>query len=623
MPKLCPVCGASYVDAMIFCPTDGSSLRAAESDGDLIGMVVADRYLVTDLLGEGGMGKVYLARHVRLPQQAAIKVLRPAMLRDPAAVARFNREAANASRIEHEHIARVFDYGESADGTVYLAMEYVPGRTLKKIILVEGALSPERAATLTRQIGVALDAAHRLGIVHRDLKPDNVMVIEDPETGDRCKVVDFGIAKAVGGDAGEAGLTKTGFVVGTPEFMSPEQLLGGKIDHRSDVYALALLSFQCLTGSLPFDSTSPERAMTARLVDAPQTLANVMPTVAWPDEVQSVFNQGLARDVSDRYESAGAFARALESAVSRWKSGGGAGLVQDANGPTPADAALAAAPAPGFTAMPLGTPTDTLNSAFAASTRRSASARGSSPAAPTPSISPAVAASGKRDDPIPSGESTKGRGFLVAAALVGVLGLSAVAYMLMGRDDSGAGAAPLTDRIAEDTRPQPGDVQDESALRPEPQPDGRGTTADRLDGTTAAPQSQQQAANTARSPETVPSPRQNSSPVAPQPSAQALASTGGPDAARLELDSLRRALNPLTATPAEARRGVAALRALMPRLTTAEDSAWALIRQAEAHFIMVDERSACVAIKAATPLARTVQQRGVLDIMSESLSGGC
>src|SRR5690606_17670244 len=148
-----------------------------------------------------------------------------------------------------------------------LAMEYVPGRTLKQIIAADGTQSLERTARLTRQVGEALDAAHRLGIVHRDLKPDNIMVIEDAELGDRCKVVDFGIAKAVGGGEGEPGLTKTGFVVGTPEFMSPEQLFGAAVDHRSDVYALALVTYQCLTGALPFDCSTPERTMTARLTE--------------------------------------------------------------------------------------------------------------------------------------------------------------------------------------------------------------------------------------------------------------------------------------------------------------------------------------------------------------------
>src|SRR5688500_12057659 len=168
MPKTCPVCGATYPDANVFCLSDGPTLRAADTAGDLIGAVIADRYLVTDLIGEGGMGRVYLARHVVLPRQAAIKVLRPELLKDPDAVARFMREASSASVIQSDRVAHVYDCGETGDGTFYIAMEYVPGHSLKRLLLESGRLEPRRAAALIRQIAEGLDAAHRLGIVHRD-----------------------------------------------------------------------------------------------------------------------------------------------------------------------------------------------------------------------------------------------------------------------------------------------------------------------------------------------------------------------------------------------------------------------------------------------------------------------
>jgi eukaryotic-like serine/threonine-protein kinase len=320
MPKICPVCEATYSDSNVFCPVDGTTLHVVDLHGGLIGSVVADRYLVTDLLGEGGMGKVYLARHVRLPQQAAIKVLHPDMVRDPAAVARFNREASNASRIDDEHVARVYDFGEVDGGMVYLAMEFVQGRTLKAVIAVDGALNPRRAAEIVRQIAQGLDAAHRLKIIHRDLKPDNVLVTQTADGGERVKVVDFGIAKAFGSEDG--GLTKTGFIVGTPEFMSPEQLLGGALDARSDVYALALVAFQCLTGELPFPGNTPEQAMTARLASAPQRLLDVASSTKWPAAVQGVFDAALSRDMEKRPASAGAFATRLTKAVEEWMPDG-------------------------------------------------------------------------------------------------------------------------------------------------------------------------------------------------------------------------------------------------------------------------------------------------------------
>jgi serine/threonine-protein kinase len=317
MAKVCPVCGATYADASAFCSVDGSALRADELDAGLVGTVIADRYLLTDRLGEGGMGKVYLARHVRLPQQVAIKVLRHELVSDASAVARFNREATSASRIEDERVARVYDFGETDAGVVYLAMEYVPGRTLRALVADEGALAPRRVAALVRQIAEGLDAAHRLGIVHRDLKPDNVLVVEK-DGRDRVKLVDFGIAKAFGADDG--GLTRTGFVVGTPQFMSPEQLLGATVDERSDVYALALVAFQCLTGELPFDATTPGRTLATRLTEAPRRLADAKGDVAWPPRVQATFDAGLAREPEQRPASAGAFAAALGDAIEAWEA---------------------------------------------------------------------------------------------------------------------------------------------------------------------------------------------------------------------------------------------------------------------------------------------------------------
>ncbi|MCC6245655.1 MAG: protein kinase [Gemmatimonadaceae bacterium] len=315
MPKTCASCQTTYPDTMVFCPTDGTSLRADESSGDLVGTVIADRYLVSQLLGEGGMGKVYLASHVRLPQKAAIKVLHQDMVKDAGAVARFNREAANAARIEHDRVARVFDFGETSDGLVYLAMEFVPGKTLRDILNEEQRLSSIRAANIVYQVAEGLDAAHRLSIVHRDLKPDNILVITDDGL-DRCKVVDFGIAKVTNGS--ETQLTQTGMLVGTPEFMSPEQVLGEPLDGRSDVYALALVAYEMFTGALPFEGTTPERKLTARLIQDPRTLADVAPDIEWPTALQQAFDHALMREPDSRTPTAMAFAEAVVAAVEGW-----------------------------------------------------------------------------------------------------------------------------------------------------------------------------------------------------------------------------------------------------------------------------------------------------------------
>src|SRR2546428_3902068 len=168
--KICPVCSTEYADDVKFCPNDGQTLRSAAPANDLVGQVVADRYHVVKKLGEGGMGQVYLAEHVKMGRRSAIKVMNPSMVHDPDAVARFNREATNASRINHPNVCAIYDFGETQDGLIYLAMEFIEGGSLTSVI-EQGAVSPVRAATIIEQAGDALSAAHDLGIVHRDLKP--------------------------------------------------------------------------------------------------------------------------------------------------------------------------------------------------------------------------------------------------------------------------------------------------------------------------------------------------------------------------------------------------------------------------------------------------------------------
>ena len=311
--KTCPQCGTVYEPEQRFCPRDGAALRAPNAASDLVGEVIADRYLITRKLGEGGMGQVYLAEHVRMGRQSAVKVMNPGMVHDADAVSRFNREASNASRINHPNVAAIYDFGETSDGLIYLAMEYVDGEPLTKLIATHGALAPARAGEIVRQAGEALAVAHELGIVHRDLKPDNIMITRNRDGSDCVKVVDFGIAKAASSDAQK--VTKTGLVIGTPEFMSPEQLAGDPLDGRSDIYALALVAFNMLTGALPFPSETVQESMIMRLTDRPRTLVEMRADVAWPAEVQLVLDRALARDAKERYTSAAEFGRDLARAT--------------------------------------------------------------------------------------------------------------------------------------------------------------------------------------------------------------------------------------------------------------------------------------------------------------------
>jgi serine/threonine protein kinase len=295
-----------------FCPRDGSTLRAPPGS-DLVGSILADRYHVIRRIGEGGMGQVYLAEHVKMKRKSAVKVLHQGMVHDPDAISRFNREASNASQIQHPNVAAIYDFGETPEGLIYLAMEFVDGEPLTKIIERHGALTAARAADIGEQVASALEAAHDMGIIHRDLKPDNIMITRGRAGEDVAKVVDFGIAKAMQGD--DQKVTKTGLAIGTPEYMSPEQLGGDQLDSRTDIYSLGLVTFNMLTGQLPFPSVVSREALIMRLTEKPRTLAEIRNDVHWPPELQTVMDKALANHPADRYQHVSQFGRELVTAV--------------------------------------------------------------------------------------------------------------------------------------------------------------------------------------------------------------------------------------------------------------------------------------------------------------------
>ena len=298
--KVCPQCGVEYDTASRFCPNDGSPLRPKGSTDPFVGRVLAERYHMLKRLGEGGMGKVYLAEHVKMNRQCAVKVMNGALLNDSDAAQRFAREASNAARIIHPNVAAVFDYGET-DGVVYLVMEYVEGEPLTRLLERETALSPARAVDIAHQVSEALVAAHELGIVHRDLKPDNIIVAAGRNGRDIAKVVDFGIAKAIE-EAPSESLTRTGLVIGTPEYMSPEQLLGDPVDARSDIYSLGCILYQMLTGRRTFDEPTREQMIKRRLTEKaphPRELAAEIPKT-----LDLIVARMLNRTPHDRYATA-------------------------------------------------------------------------------------------------------------------------------------------------------------------------------------------------------------------------------------------------------------------------------------------------------------------------------
>lgn len=283
-------------------------------DTGLVGTVLADRYRIVRMLGEGAMGTVYLGEHLRFGRMDAIKVLREGMDRDREATERFLRGARNASRINHPNVCTVYDFGDTGTGPQFLAMEFVDGETLADIIERDGRLPLERAVVIAQQTAAALDAAHEMGIVHRDLKPGNVMVSAGRDGRDRVKVVDFDIAK--GSAEGEgAEVTRTGFVVGTPEYMSPEQLIGDPLDGRSDIYSLALVFIRTLTGKLPVRAESTQDLMVERLTQDPLSLAEIAPELSLPPRIQAAVDHALQRRRDDRPGVATEFAAALTGSV--------------------------------------------------------------------------------------------------------------------------------------------------------------------------------------------------------------------------------------------------------------------------------------------------------------------
>jgi len=309
--KVCPQCGSEYETTDRFCPRDGSPLRPKSGDDPLVGRVIADRYLILAPLGEGGMGRVYLGEHVKMNRQCAIKVMNPSLVNDTESLQRFAREASNAARILHPNVAAVFDYGEM-DKIVYLVMEYVDGESLSTILAREGALEPRRAIEIARQIADGLHAAHELGIVHRDLKPDNVIVARTRSGKEVPKVVDFGIAKALSETPQDA-LTRSGLVIGTPEYMSPEQLLGDPVDARADIYSLGCIVYQMLTGSAAFAGDTREQMIRRRLHESPPHVRDIDANL--PGRLDTLIVHMLARSPDDRLASAAEVRDQLDPAL--------------------------------------------------------------------------------------------------------------------------------------------------------------------------------------------------------------------------------------------------------------------------------------------------------------------
>ncbi|HYO65751.1 MAG TPA: protein kinase, partial [Archangium sp.] len=253
------------------------------------------------------MGKVYRARQVALDKLVVLKVLRHTLLGDDRTVARFKREAKAASRLNHPNSISILDFGIAEDGALFIAMEFVPGQDLHTVLSKDGPLPEQRIVRIVSQVLSALYDAHNAGVIHRDLKPENIMVEQRRNEPDFVKVLDFGIAKIQDAEGEGPALTRTGFVCGTPEYMSPEQARGATLDHRSDLYAVGIILYQLLTGRLPFESDSAVGYATKHLTEEPLPPSRKRSDIRVSPPMERLIMRALSKSPDDRPQDAEAF----------------------------------------------------------------------------------------------------------------------------------------------------------------------------------------------------------------------------------------------------------------------------------------------------------------------------
>jgi serine/threonine-protein kinase len=303
--KTCTQCNVNYPDALEFCPRDGNKLPGVTQEmyDPLIGSTIDGRYIVESVLGQGGMGFVYAARHAIIDKRVAIKVLRREHASDESAAQRFIIEAKAASKIGHQNIVDITDFGVLApakgnSGLAYFVMEYLDGPTLARIQTEVGCFDAIRTISIAMQIARGLFAAHQKGIVHRDLKPENIFVLSRDGQDDLVKIVDFGIAKD---KAQGKKLTQVGMVLGTPEYMSPEQATGQQTDHRVDMYALGCIMYEMLIGEVPFRGDTSTKTLTSHVFDPPVPPSSRRPDLHIPPALEAVIMRTLNKKAADRY----------------------------------------------------------------------------------------------------------------------------------------------------------------------------------------------------------------------------------------------------------------------------------------------------------------------------------
>lgn len=307
--KKCNQCGRTYTEDISYCLDDGKPLVEVET---MIGKVIDGRYRLDSLIGKGGMGDVYRATHVHIDSEFAVKLLKPEFVANETAIRRFRLEARAAGRIQHPNAVRVTDFGVSPENIVYLVMDLISGHSLRNLMGSEAPMDFARTVGIVRQVCAAVDAAHRSGVIHRDIKPDNILIEKD-QRGETVKVLDFGIAKLREAQTSDLYLTQAGTIIGTPQYMSPEQCQGKEIDSRSDIYSIGIILYEMLTGKVPFDAVASLQVVYMQLNETPPPLGEAAPHV--PEPLVRVVERALNKKPEDRPSTAQQLSDELKRAL--------------------------------------------------------------------------------------------------------------------------------------------------------------------------------------------------------------------------------------------------------------------------------------------------------------------
>jgi tRNA A-37 threonylcarbamoyl transferase component Bud32 len=442
----CPFCKTPVDPSQHFCPACGKGLASSEDAAQrdpLLGQTFGGKYTVVRLLGEGGMGAVYEGEQKlgATKRRVAIKTLHAHLSHDSKIKARFEREVGTVAELEHPNTIQVFDFGASADGILYIVMEFLQGKSLAATLEKDGAMAPARVEKIMKQICGSLAEAHGRGIVHRDLKPDNVVLVDRAGQKDFVKVLDFGIAKRSSEvDSGDQKLTQQGMVLGTPPYMSPEQFTGRPIDARSDIYSLGVMAYEMLTGRLPFHANTAWEWATQHMNQAPIPIESFPEGQAAPEPMRSVIERALAKSPDERFQTVSEFV--------------------DAFAGTPSDQRSAATHAEAAEARrqktEMGAPLD-VAAAFGGTGVRPAMGPAGPPRGHTPIASNvSFPTPGAIPQPPPREDSRRGKGRAMLLGLAGLISLAsvgAIAFSLRGGwgggskevvFDQGAPPAPAT-----------------------------------------------------------------------------------------------------------------------------------------------------------------------------------